>query len=283
MLFISPGGTTQSHLPAHSDNSSSNNFNNSNYSRYNNNNNRHNNNNNHFDNNNCPNTHYSKRSKLYHPSRNQTTIETIVDYIFALPSLNLIQIEFRAGRKSPKGFTSFMTEADFEAIHHFIRKSCKANHYCEYIYERGKYLHSRLITDTEGMVTSGVYREKLASFDMATNHDHDIRVDVMKETPITPLPLVPESGYMFERKKRRFIIETKDWQLDLLDVVTNGGTKTYEIEAMLKVNSIRNAPDKKACVDLFDNVFVEVYFSTFSFSPLSPPFKAHHYKCRGEV
>jgi mRNA guanylyltransferase len=109
------------------------------------------------------------------------------------------------------------------------------------------------------MVTSGVYKEKLASFDMATNHDHDIRVDVMKETPITPLPHTPEEGYIYERKKKRFTIETKDWQLDLLDVVTNTDTKSYEIEAQIKINSIRNAPDKKTCVDLFDNVFVEVH------------------------
>jgi hypothetical protein len=108
------------------------------------------------------------------------------------------------------------------------------------------------------MVTSGVYKERLASFDIATNQSHDVRVDIMRETPITPLPLTPEEGYMYERKKRRFTIETKDWQLDVLDVVTNGEANSYEIEAQIKINSIRNVPDKKTCVDLFDNVFVEV-------------------------
>jgi hypothetical protein len=108
--------------------------------------------------------------------------------------------------QSPKGFTSFMTKEDFEAIHYFIRKSCKGPYqHDEYIYERGKYMHSRLITDTAGMVTSGVYKEKLASFDMATNHNHDIRVDIMRETPITPLPVTPEEGFMFERKKKRYL------------------------------------------------------------------------------
>ena len=111
----------------------------------------------HHHNNNNHNPH-SKRHKNHHPGRNQTTLETIIDYIFALPSLNLIVIEFRAGRKSPKGFTSSMTQDDFEAIHHFIRKSCKSYNLHEYIYERGKYLHSRLLTDTSGMVTSGVYK-----------------------------------------------------------------------------------------------------------------------------
>eukprot|EP00026_Physarum_polycephalum_P003620 Phypoly_transcript_03633.p1 GENE.Phypoly_transcript_03633~~Phypoly_transcript_03633.p1 ORF type:complete len:692 (+),score=105.06 Phypoly_transcript_03633:141-2216(+) len=224
-------------------------------------NNYHNNQSNTYNNNyhNPPNTHH-KRAKFHHPSRNQTTLETIVDYVFGLPSLNLIQIEFRAGRKSPKGFTSFMTKEDYEAIHHFVRKSCKGPYqHEEYIYERGKYMHSRLITDSAGMVTSGVYKEKLASFDMATNHNHDIRVDIMRETPITPLPITPEEGFMFERKKKRVTIETKDWQLDLLDVVTNKDSQSYEIEAQIKINSIRNVPDKKSCVDLFDNVFVEVH------------------------
>ncbi len=33
---------------------------------------------------------------------------------------------------------------------------------------------------------------------------------------------------------------------------------SYELEANVKITSIRQVPDKRACVDLFDNVFVEV-------------------------
>lgn len=223
-----------------------------------------------------------------------------MDYIFGLPSLDYIVIEFRAGRKSPKGFASFITEEDFLSIHRYIRKSAKSSHHSEYIYERGRYLHSRLITDHSGMVTSGVYKERLASFDLATNLNHDIRVDILKETPIVPLPVCPEEGFMYERKKHKFTVETKDWHLDLLHVLTNcpseshgpssspdadeddsdsTGTSTtsYEIEAQVKLASMRNVPDKKAGVDLFENVFVEVgggcdwvsivsHFSVFRFT-----------------
>lgn len=229
--------------------------------------------------------HHYKRAK-HHSGNNQTTLESIVDYIFGLPSLDHIVIEFRAGRKSPKGYASFITEEDFSSIYRYIRKSAKTSHHSEYIYERGRYLHSRLITDDSGMVTSGVYKERLASFDLATNLNHDIRVDILKETPIVPLPVCPEEGFMYERKKHRYTVETKDWHLDLMHVLTNNtcspsdshrpsaspdaeddlsspssstdSTTSYEIEAQIKLASMRNVPDKKAGVDLFENVFVEV-------------------------
>jgi mRNA guanylyltransferase len=220
---------------------------------------------------------HHKKAK-YHPSRNQTTLETVVDYIFALPSLNHVVIEFRAGRKSPQGFTSFMTPDDFESIHRFIKKVAKKSPpYSDYIYERGKYLHSRLTANAAGMVTSGVYKEKLATFDMETNHSHDIRIDVMRESPIVPIPVCPEEGYVYERKKVKYTIETKDWLLDLFEVTTyhypsspssspssspppeDDVVKSFELEAQVKISSIRNVPDKKACVDLLENVFVEVH------------------------
>lgn len=136
------------------------------------------------------------------------------------------------------------------------------------------------------MVTSGVYKEKLATFDMETNHElHNIRIDVMKESPIVPIPACPEAGYMYCRKKLKYTLETKDWTIDLFHVTTtkakdkeireeyheesereeregvssrSTGVESFELEAQVKISSIRNVPDKRACVELLDNIFVEV-------------------------
>lgn len=196
-----------------------------------------------------------------------TTLDAMVDCLFGLPSLQDVAVEFRAGKLCgrDKRFISTLTEPDFQIIYGQVKRQCKVTCETDYMYDQGRYNKSRLSVNDEGVVTSALHKERIGSFDMETNLPFDIRVNIARDTPISPLPATIDDDYCKKRAKTRFTIDAKDWVVALIESTACDESTTYELVVEVKLASITACADHRAAASLLGSVFVEVCVFFFSY------------------